>query len=204
MVNKVAKILKGLNNVHFAKFNGEDYDVPVRIKYAKKIENTLNFETENDWADDEIVCTESGFSGGEGTLTTLGLTADEQALLFGSEKVAGGAVVKSSDIAPMGAFLFERKMKNSTAKRLFVVYACKCSPASFGGETIEEGKGAAGESEISYTITENSTYGIYYFIDTDGAGVDKEQIANWYKTVQKPKPVPTIDSRKNRVVKKEE
>lgn len=37
MVNNVAKILKGLNNVHFAKFNGEDYDVPVRIKYAKKL-----------------------------------------------------------------------------------------------------------------------------------------------------------------------
>lgn len=192
----MAKILKGLNNVHFAPFNGEEYTAPVRIKYAKKIENTLNFETENDWADDEIVCTENGFSGGEGTLTTLGLTAEEQVLLFGNTKVAGGAVIKSSDIAPTGAFLFERKHKNSTARRLYVVYACKCSPASFGGETIEEGKGAAGEAEISYTITENSTYGIFYFIDTDATDVDQAQVENWYKSVQFPTKKPAVSTRK--------
>lgn len=180
------KCFKGLKNVHFAKWNGTGYEKPVPIQYAKKIENTLNYETESDWADDEIVCVENGFSGGEGTLTTLGLTAEEQTLIFGSKKVPGGLVVKSEDMAPTGAFLFERKMKEEKGKRLYVVYACKCAPASFGGETIEEGKGASEESEISYSISENSEHGIFYFIDTNVADVPQDQIENWYKEVQFP------------------
>lgn len=207
MVNimaNVQKILKGLKNVHFAKWNGDGYEAPVPIKYAKKIENTLNYETDSDWADDEIVSVENGFSGGEGTLNTLGLLAEEQTLLFGSKKVPGGIVVKSDDLAPTGAFLFERKKKESTARRLYVVYACKCSPASFGGETIEEGKGASEESEISYSISENSNYGIFYFIDTDAADAPKSQVENWYKEVQFPTdPAVSASSRSKKTEKGE-
>lgn len=193
---KVTKLLKGLKNVYFAPFNGEGYETPVHITGAVKIENNLTYETESDWADDEIICTETGFAGGEGTFTTKGLYASEQSLLFGNKQVAGGLVVKSTDIAPTGAFLFERKKKNSTAKRLYVVYACQCSPSSFGGETIEEGKGATGESEIAYSITENTNYGIYYFIDTDAEDVDQAQVENWYKSVQFPAKKPIESTRK--------
>ena len=112
MVNIMAKCSKNFKRFKkrpFAKWNGDGYEAPVPIKYAKKIENTLNYETDSDWADDEIVSVENGFSGGEGTLNTLGLLAEEQTLLFGSKKVPGGIVVKSDDMAPTGVYLLREK-----------------------------------------------------------------------------------------------
>ena len=182
------KLLRGLKNIHFAKWIGSTFEQPVRITNAKRIENSLTYETETEWADDALIDTTTGFAGGEGTFVTLGLTAEEQALLFGNTAVKGGVSVKSTDIAPTGALLFERGKKNSTHRRLYVVYACQCNPASFGGETVEEGKGSASEDEVSYTIGEHSEHGVYFYIDTDASDVDSTQIANWFTEVQTPKP----------------
>lgn len=182
------KLLRGLKNIHFAKWNGSTFEKPVRISNAKRIENSLTYETETEWADDALIDTTTGFAGGEGTFVTLGLTAEEQALLFGNTAVKGGISVKSTDVAPTGALLFERGKKNSTHRRLYVVYACQCNPASFGGETVEEGKGSASEDEVSYTIGEHAENGVYFYIDTDATDVDAEQVTNWFTTVQTPKP----------------
>lgn len=186
---KTKKLLKGLRNIHFAPYVNGSFQEPKPITFAKKIENTLNYESETEWADDEIVDQSYGYNGGEGSLTTLGLSSEEQSLLFGNKIVKGGLVVKTEDESPTGAFLFERGKKGSTAKRLFVVYACKCSPASFNGETLEGGKSSASESEISYTISNLPTGEIYHFIDTDDTTVDQEAITNWFKKVQMPKPL---------------
>lgn len=182
------KLLKGLRNIHFAPYVDGVFGTPKKIAFAKKIENQLNYESETEWADDEIVDQSSGYNGGEGTLTTLGLTSEEQSLIFGNEIVKGGIVVKTTDEAPTGAFLFERGKKGSTHKRLYVVYACKCSPASFDGETVEEGKSSASESEISYTISNLPTGEIYHFIDTDDETVDPTAVTKWFTEVQMPKP----------------
>lgn len=186
---KKTKLLKGLRNIHFAPYVDGSFQEPKPITFAKKIENTLNYESETEWADDGIVDQSHGYNGGEGTLTTLGLGSEEQSLLFGNEIVKGGLVITTEDEAPTGAFLFERGKKGSTAKRLYVVYACKCSPSSFNGETVEEGKSSASTSEISYTISNLPTGEIYHFIDTDDSTVDPEAITNWFKTVQMPKPI---------------
>lgn len=186
---KKTKLLKGLRNIHFAPYIDGAFQTPKPITFAKKIENTLNYESETEWADDEIVDQSNGYNGGEGTLTTLGLTAEEQSVLFSNEIVKGGIVVKTTDESPTGAFLFERAKKGSTHKRLYVIYACKCSPASFNGETVEEGKSSASESEIQYTISNLPSGEIYHFIDTDDPTADTEAITNWFKTVQMPKPL---------------
>ncbi|WP_317327019.1 major tail protein [Turicibacter sanguinis] len=183
------KLLKGLRNIHFAPYVNGQFQTPEPILYAKKIENQLNYESETEWADDAIVDQSNGYNGGEGALNVLGLLPAEQKLLFGNEVVKGGVVVKTTDEAPVGAFLFERGKKGSTHKRLYVVYACKCAPSSFNGETVEEGKASASENEISYTISNLPTGEIYHYIDTDDESVDQTSISKWFTQVQMPKPL---------------
>ena len=138
---KKKKVLAGLSNIHFAPLVDGTYQTPVPILFAKKIENKLEYENDQEWADDKVVENGYDFVGGEGTLTVLALTSEEQALLFGNTIVKGGIKVNSGDVSPQGAFLFERKKKRSTHKRLYVIYNCVCSPTSISAETIEDGKG---------------------------------------------------------------
>ena len=183
---KKKKILAGLSNIHFAPFVDGAYQTPVPILYAKKIENKLEYENDQEWADDKVVENGYDFVGGEGTLTVLTLTAEEQALLFGNTIVKGGIKVNSGDVSPQGAFLFERKKKRSTHKRLYVIYNCVCSPTSISAETIEDGKGEGSTDEISYSIGENGNGDIYHYIDTDDTTAPTEAITNWFKEVQFP------------------
>lgn len=186
------KLLCGLRNIHFAKWNGSGYETPVRIWNAKSIECGINYETEQEWADDMLIDNASLFAGGEGKLSVLGLSMEEFVAMFGSKKVKGGVVVSSGDQAPQGAFLFERRRKKSKKSRLYVVYNCQCSPGSITAESISEGKGQAQEDEITFTIGETEENNIYYFIDTDAEDVVSDQVENWFKTVQKPVDLETL------------
>ena len=177
---KKKKILAGLSNIHFAPFIDGAYQTPVPILFAKKIENKLEYEN------DKVVENGYDFVGGEGTLTVLTLTAEEQALLFGNTIVKGGIKVNSGDVSPQGAFLFERKKKRSTHKRLYVIYNCVCSPTSISAETIEDGKGEGSTDEISYSIGEGENGDIYHYIDTDDESVVDEAVSNWFTQVQFP------------------
>ena len=186
---KKKKILAGLSNIHFAPFVDGAYEKPVPILFAKKIENKLDYENDAEWADDKVVDNGYDFVGGEGTLSVLALTAEEQALLFGNAIVKGGIVVNSNDVSPEGAFLFERKKKRSTHKRLYVVYNCVCSPTSISAETIEDGKGKGSVDEISYSIGENENGDIYHYIDTDDTTATAEMISKWFTEVQLPQQI---------------
>ena len=185
-MSEVTKLLKGLKNIHFAPYKNGAFQTPVLIKFAKSIESELNYESEAEWADDRIVDNSSEYNGGEGTATVLGLTKEEHALLFGNTKVKGGIVVKSGDIAPQGAFLFEISKKNSEHSRYYVIYACQCSPASINAETVEDGKASAAEDEINFTIGSMDDGLIYHFIDTDDPTVDATQKSKWFTEVQFP------------------
>ena len=186
---KKKKILAGLSNIHFAPFVDGTYKTPVPILFAKKIENKLEYENDQEWADDKVVENGYDFVGGEGTLTVLTLTAEEQALLFGNTIVKGGIKVNSGDVSPQGAFLFERKKKRSTHKRLYVIYNCVCSPTSISAETIEDGKGEGSTDEINYSIGEHENGDIYHYIDTDDDTVDTEVVKSWFETVQFPQAI---------------
>lgn len=180
------KLLCGLRNIHFAPFVDGSFQTPIRIWNAKSIECAINYETEQEWADDMLIDNASNFAGGEGKLSILGLSIEEFVALFGSKKVKGGAVVNSGDRSPQGAFLFERRRKKSKHSRLYVVYNCQCSPGSITAESIAEGKGQAQEDEITFSIGETEGNDIYYFIDTDDPAVVADQVTNWFKTVQEP------------------
>ena len=183
---KKKKVLAGLSNIHFAPFVNGAYQTPVPILFAKKIENKLEYENDQEWADDKVVENGYDFVGGEGTLTVLALTSEEQALLFGNTIVKGGIKVNSGDVSPQGAFLFERKKKRSTHKRLYVIYNCVCSPTSISAETIEDGKGEGSTDEISYSIGEGENGDIYHYIDTDDESVVADAVSNWFNKVQIP------------------
>lgn len=183
------KLLCGLRNIHFAKWNGSTYEKPVRIWNAKSIECGINYENEQEWADDMLIDNASLFAGGEGKVSVLGLSIEEFVAMFGSKKVKGGVLVNSEDKAPQGAFLFERRRKKSKKSRLYVVYNCQCSPGSITAESIAEGKGQAQEDEITFSIGETAENNIYYFIDTDASDVVQDQVTNWFTQVQMPQDV---------------
>ncbi|TAN66617.1 hypothetical protein WS9_009905 [Paraclostridium sordellii 8483] len=188
MTNKI-KACFGLSNIHFAEFNGSAFETPVRILHAKKVENKFKYENVEEWADNIAVINDYLFGGGEGKLTTLGLSKEERTLLFGNKSVKGGIAVADTDEAPIGAFLFERRLKGG-AKRLYVIYACKCSPTDISGDTIEGGKTEYETTEIEYSISACEHEGvnlIYFFIDTNDPTVDQTQITKWYQEVQFPK-----------------
>ena len=94
----------------------DNFETPVPITNAKKCEAKTTFEEDEEWADNKNVNPGYVFAGGEGTLTTLGLTAEEQTLIFGNTLVKGGVLINSADVAPQGAFLFARKKKRSNAR----------------------------------------------------------------------------------------
>lgn len=196
MPNQKKKLCKGFKNVHFAQYDSKDgnFKTPTRIYYGKKIENQFNYESSTEWADDMIIDDEFIYNGGEGTLDVLGLSSDEHVMLFGNKKAKGGVYTTDTDEAPTGAFLFERR-KKAGAKRLYVVYACKCAPTDLTAETIEDGQGEYETKSIEYSIgsfEKNGTNYIYFFIDTDADDVDNDQVTNWYKAVQFPiNPHPT-------------
>ncbi|MDB8437718.1 hypothetical protein GMB34_09855 [Turicibacter sanguinis] len=184
---KVNKLLIGLGDIHFAPYVEGEFQTPVPITFAKKCEAKTNFEEDPEWADNIDVSPGFAYTGGEGTLTTLGLTAEEQVLLFGNTAVKGGVIINSSDVAPQGAFLFSRKKKKSDHKRLFVIYSCVCAPSALvNAETLEEGKGSAEEVEINFTVGQLEDGSIAFYVDTDSPTVKQEQVTNWFKTVQRP------------------
>ena len=184
---KVNKLLIGLGDIHFAPYVEGEFQTPVPITFAKKCEAKTNFEEDPEWADNIDVSPGFAYTGGEGTLTTLGLTAEEQVLLFGNTAVKGGVIINSSDVAPQGAFLFSRKKKKSDHKRLFVIYSCVCAPSALvNAETLEEGKGSAEEVEINFTVGQLEDGSIAFYVDTDSPTVKQEQVTNWFKTVKRP------------------
>lgn len=179
----------GLSKIHFAPFNGSTFETPVRIYHAKKIDNKFKYENLQEWGDNIAVINDYLYGGGEGSLTTLGLSKEERVLLFGNKAVKGGVAIADTDSAPIGAFLFARRLYGG-GERLYVVYACKCSPTDLSGETIEEGKGNYETNEIEYSISSCEHEGvnlIAFYVDTTDPTVDQEQITNWFKAVQFPK-----------------
>lgn len=179
------QVIRGFKNIHFAQYNKETqtYDAPVPLLYAKSGEFKFNFENDPTYADDTIVENGYLFTGGEGTITVLELTPSEQALILGNKKVKGGVVVNTNDIAPQGAYLFEKQFKNSTHKRLYVVYNCVCSNPGLTMQTIED-KAEDSVSEIPVSVSELENGDLMYYIDTNDSTVEAEQITNWYKEVQ--------------------
>lgn len=186
--NPKMKLCKGFKNIHFAPYVNGNFETPTRIYYGKKIENKFKYESSANWGDDIIVDDEFIYNGGDGTLDVLGLSRQEQILLFGNKQAKGGVYVTDTDEAPTGAFLFERRKKGGH-KRLYVVYCCKCSPVDVSAETIEDGKGNYETKSIPYTIGSIEKDGInyiYFFVDTDANDVDNNQVTNWYNQVQFP------------------
>ena len=187
-MSKKKKVLRGFSNIHFAPYIDGAYQQPIKIEGAKSGEFKLNYEHDPSYADDILYDNWYLYTGGDGNIKVLDLTPKEQALILGNKRVKGGVAVNSNDQAPPGAFLFEKKFKNSTHKRLYVVYNCMCSNPGLVMETIEE-KAEDATCDIPLSVSEIDTGDIYLYIDTDDETADPTQIANWYKEVQMPQEI---------------
>jgi len=179
------KRLGGFSKIHVAKLNedGSTYAAPIPVTGGKQIEAELNYESVQFYSDNAIDFNDFVFNGGEGTLTISGLTMDEYNTLFGSTVIAGSVLVKSTDIAPELAILFERKKVSTQDKVLYAIYACKFAPPAISAQTME---GSIEEEviELSFTVREMADGSVFYMADTEVA--DALITDEWYSTVQKP------------------
>lgn len=177
------KRLGGFKNIHVAKLLSDGtFQVPVPVTGAKSIEAELAYEQVQFYADNAIDYSDFIFNGGEGTLTVSGLTADEYNLLFGSTVEDGGVLVKSSDIAPEVAILFERNKLGTQDKVLYALYACKFAPPAISAQTMEGGIEEE-TVELTFTVRELADGSVFYMLDSEqheGTKADE-----WYSSVQK-------------------
>ena len=177
------KRLGGFSKIHVAKLNTDGtYVAPVAIAGAKSIEAELAYEQVQFYADNAIDYSDFIFTGGEGTLTVAGLTASEYELLFGSTVADGGVLVKSTDIAPEVAILFERNKLGTQDKVLYVLYAAKFAPPSISAQTFEGGIEEE-TVELTFTVREVADGSVFYMVDSGEHQGDKA--GAWYQEVQK-------------------
>lgn len=180
------QILGGIGRIAYAPFKAGTFAKPTDIEYAKKIEMELKYESEELWGGSRVIYRNNSFGGGEGELAVHAMSKEEQSLIFGQKQVKGGLVVKDTDIAPEGAFIFERAHRNSNHKRLYVVYVCQCKPCPISAETVEEGKTPEALDEIEFSIGSMADGLIMYYIDTNAEDAEAEQVTNWFTEVQMP------------------
>ncbi|MDN4492891.1 major tail protein [Ureibacillus aquaedulcis] len=177
------KRLGGFKNIHVAKLNEDGtFVTPIALTGAKSIEAELAYETVQFYADNAMDFSDFIFTGGEGTLTVAGLTMSEYNTLFGSTVTDGGVLVKSTDIAPEVAILFERNKLGSSDKVYYALYACKFAPPSISAQTFE---GGIEEEvvELTFTVREVEDGSVFYMLDSgEHAGT---KASAWYETVQK-------------------
>jgi phi13 family phage major tail protein len=181
----VKKRLGGFKNIYVAPLTGSTFGTPVRIEGAKSIEAELAYEAVQFYADNAIDYNDFVFNGGEGTLTVSGLTMQEYNTLFGSTFATGGVLVKSTDVAPELAILFERNKLGTNGKVLYALYACKFAPPAISAQTMEGGVEEE-PVELTFTIRELADASVFYMLDSTEVGVDQTKITNWYTAVQRP------------------
>lgn len=178
------KRLGGFSNIHVAPLTSAGtYGTPVAIEGAKSVEVSLNYENVQFYADNAIDYSEYIFSGGEGTLTISGLTPSEYALLFGATVADGVVKVKTSDIAPEMALLFERKKLGTNKVVRYVVYAVKFAPTSISANTME-GSVSEENFELSFSVRETAENNVYTFVDgLEVTGENATAYDKWYEEV---------------------
>ncbi|MFC0469572.1 major tail protein [Halalkalibacter kiskunsagensis] len=177
------KRLGGFSKIHIAKLVSDGtFQAPTPVLGAKSIEAELNYENVQFYADNAIDYTDFVFNGGEGSLTVSGLTMDEYEMLFGSTVSDGGVLVKSTDVSPEVAVLFERNKLGSQDKVLYVIYACKFAPPSINAQTMEGGIEEE-TIELTFSIRELAEGEVFQMVDTGQHTGTKAD--DWYQTVQK-------------------
>jgi phi13 family phage major tail protein len=179
----VKKRLGGFSNIHVAKIVSDGtYQAPIKIEGAKSIEAELAYEQVQFYADNAIDYNDFIFNGGEGTLTVSGLTMTEYNTLFGSTVANGGVLVKSTDVAPEVAILFERKKLGTNFKVLYAVYACKFAPPAISAQTMEGGVEEE-TVELTFTVRALDNGDVFYMADSETATAAK--VTAWFTAVQK-------------------
>ncbi|MEH7513340.1 major tail protein [Gottfriedia acidiceleris] len=178
------KRLGGFKNIYVAPVGVDGtFGTPVPLSGAKSISAELKYESVQFYADNMIDYSDYIFNGGEGKLTLSGLSMSEYNLLFGTTVANGTALVKSSDIAPEVAILFERNKLGTNAKVLYALYACKFAPPSIGAQTLE-GKVEEENVELQFTCRELTDGSVFFMADTETA--NSTLVNAWYTSVQKP------------------
>ncbi|MDB2049343.1 major tail protein [Clostridium perfringens] len=193
------KRLKGFRNVHFAPvgIGNIKYIPPVRLEGGKKVNIELKYELEEFESDDMIDEQEYIFVGGDGTLVLKSLTPAEYKTLFGNTVNGGEVAIRTTDISPNGALLFERQIRGTREKRLYVVYNTKFAPSAIAAESVGKGGGEIDE-ELSLSVGEGEDNLVVFFLDTlNATPAQKAKIAKWYTEVQ----FPSADEVESQVMK---
>lgn len=184
--------LKGLKKIHYAPISDSGFAIPTHLTGAKKLEATLDYELEQRESDDVIDDQEYIFKGGNGKVSLKSLTPDEYKVLFSNAMKEGLVAVKTTDIAPQGALMFERQFVGSSHKRLYCIFNVKFAPSSLSAESCGDGTKEI-DDELEFAIGEFEDNYVYIFVDTDTDNAQvKALITKWYTAVPTVEEIETI------------
>lgn len=174
-----------MSNIHIALLQEDgSYATPVPILGAKSCEATFEIAEKNISADNKVVYNSKKVASGSGTLSVLGLTAEERRMLLGGDENVGWALRSGTD-TPSMALLFQQE-KADGKKILNVIYNVKFNPMSIQATSIEEGQIEEELCDLEFVAIEKPGDNIFYFaVDTAEAGA--EALAQvWFTEVQEP------------------
>lgn len=175
--------LKGFKNIHFAPFVDGTFGTPVGLPGAKKLEAALNYELEQRESDDRIDEQSYIFKGGEGSVSLKSLTPEEYGVLFANSVNAELVAVRTTDIAPQGALLYERRFTESNHRRLYCIFNVKFAPSSLAAESCGDGTKEIDE-ELSFSVGEFDDDLVYITLDTDTEAEELLALINtWFTKV---------------------
>ena len=174
------KRLAGLKGIHVAKYNENGtFGTPVPITGAKSVSAELEYSEVKFYADDVNDFSDYQFSGGSGELVLSGLQLEEYKTLFGCDYDNGITTIKSTDVTPQLALLFERKKLGTQEKVLYALYNVKFAPPKIEGNTLE-GDISEETISLSFTVSEMPNGDVYRVADS---GTATTVAQNWYQKV---------------------
>ncbi|WP_270647183.1 hypothetical protein [Paeniclostridium hominis] len=163
------KIMYGFSDIHVARKIGNTYESPIKLEGAKSVEASLNYSyTEGKVGNRTIRFSE--FKGGEGTISLIGLSKEEYALLFGSEVNGNKVTCRTTDKSPNLALMFSKEQLDGTRKG-YCIYNIACKPIPISATTLEGGTIKEQDIEIDFFI-ESLEDKIYYIDEEDGTFFD--------------------------------
>ncbi|MED4787489.1 phage tail protein [Bacillus atrophaeus] len=181
----------GLRDIYFAKLIKDDetgvaYETPIKVGKAIEASVSPNTNSETLNADDGPSEIETAFGGTEIEIGVDQLAHDKQALLLGHSINADGVLEKkATDQPPYGALLFRAQVSGGGYK-LYVFYKGKFQPQEESFATKTDSPEFQTDS-ITGTFMRREYDEVWSrSVFTEGEGVNKTVIANWFTKVYEP------------------
>ncbi|MCC0644890.1 hypothetical protein KGF45_02255 [Clostridioides sp. ZZV14-6154] len=175
------KIIHGFDNIHLCKI--DENSVPVKILggISVSIELKQPYKIMKSGGNENIIF--YGKVSGTGKLNLLGLTADEEELIWNFKRYKNGIIVEDSIKPNNLRLLFTRKRRDG-AIIYYCIYNVIFDIDGILAET-DAAKRSSSKRELSFNVFADKKIKLTFF-SMDTKSGEKEILENWFKEIQIP------------------